>query len=155
MMKNKLRLFACVLLAAMALTAFAALSGGAGSQGDPPTTHHCHPVRGQSPKVCTPHCKFFKNCAKRSRRVPPTKATTRRDSSRSFGMTVGARNDIIIKFGMTNTVILSGAQAQSKNPNEQCAKPNGTPRRARGDNLSNYKSLPTRFIISFLWSIKE
>ena len=71
------------------------------------TTHHCHPVRGQSPKVCTPHCKFFKNCAKRSRRVPPTKATTRRDSSRSFGMTVGARNDIIIKFGMTNTVILS------------------------------------------------
>ena len=38
MMKNKLRLFACVLLAAMALTAFAALSGGAGSQGDPLVT---------------------------------------------------------------------------------------------------------------------
>ena len=38
MLKNKLRLFACVLLAAMALTAFAALSGGAGSQGDPLVT---------------------------------------------------------------------------------------------------------------------
>ena len=38
MMKNKLRLFACVLLAAMALTAFAALSVGSGSQGDPLVT---------------------------------------------------------------------------------------------------------------------
>ncbi len=37
-------------------------------------------------------------------------------------------------------VILSGAYAQSKNLNEQCANPNGTPRHARGDTVTQRDS---------------